>query len=192
MCRDPVISDNSAAEQSTSNTFNHNTDQTVPYIEIDNEEHDIAMSNEQNHQSVPSSSILSPKSNARQRQRKKRSLDSVINVLSEKLDPSFIFETVNDIASMHHEDFEHMTSDAFIEYLISIRNNDKSFVILLKDSFGDKLDNPQFFNWLSKKLLFKFPSYLQRKIERWENNSMKEARGRDSLSLEDRQFVYNL
>ena len=64
--------------------------------------------------------------------------------------------------------------------------------MLLKDTFGDKLHDKEFFAWLSKKLDFKFPSYLKRKIMRWEENEYKEKRGSSSLSLKDKQYIYDL
>ena len=74
-----------------------------------------------------------------------------------------------------------------------LRESDSDFfVVSLKDTFGDQLHDKEFFAWLSKKLDFKFPSYLKRKIMRWEGNEYKEKRGSSSLSLKDKQYIYDL
>ena len=90
------------------------------------------------------------------------------------------------------EEFSEIVSDAFIKHLLNLRENNSEFVVLLKDTFGDKLHDKELFAWLSKKLDFKFPSYLKRKIMQWEENEYKEKRGSFSLSLEDKQYIQDL
>ena len=65
-------------------------------------------------------------------------------------------------------------------------------VVLLKDTFGDKLRDEEFFVWLFKILDFKCRSYLKRKIMRWEENEYKERRGFSSLPFEDQQYIHDL
>ena len=79
-----------------------------------------------------------------------------------------------------------------MNWILKLRENDSGFVVLLKDTFGDKLHDKELFAWLSKKLDFKFPSYLKRKIILWEENDYKEKRGSSSLSLEDKQYIHDL
>ena len=37
------------------------------------------------------------------------------------------------------EEFSEIASDAFIKHLLNLRENDSEFVVLLKDTFEDKL-----------------------------------------------------
>ena len=90
------------------------------------------------------------------------------------------------------EEFIEIVSDAFIKHLLNLRENDSEFVVLLKDTLRDKQHDKEFFAWLSKKLDFKFPGYLKRKMMCWEENEYKEKRGSSSLSLEDKQHIHDL
>ena len=92
-------------------------------------------------------------------------------------------ETVKQDKVNSDEEFSEMVSDAFIKNLLNLRENDSEFVVLLKDTFGDKLHDKEFFAWLSKKLDFKFPGYLKRKMMCWEENEFKEKRGSSPVCL---------
>ena len=105
----------------------------------------------------------SSKTKARIRQRKKRSLDSLVEILSRKVDQNALLGTVmkeNNYRDQESE-YEETVSEAFIKHLESLREKDSEFVTLLKEAFGEKLEDQDFFSWISKKIGFKFPSYLK-------------------------------
>ena len=116
--------------------------------------------------------VDSPKTKAGMKQRKKRSLDSIVQILSEKVDMTLLNAARNSQPDKvnSEEEFSKIVSNAFIKHLLNLRGNDSEFVVLLKDIFGDELHDKEFFAWLSKKLDFKSRSDLTRKIMCWEEN----------------------
>ena len=99
-------------------------------------------------------------------------MDSTVQILSEKVDITLLNAARNSQTDKVNceEEFSEIVSDAFIKHLLNLRENDSEFVVLLKDTFGDKLRDKEFFARLSKKLDFKFPSYMKSKIMHWEEN----------------------
>ena len=116
--------------------------------------------------------VDSPKTKAGMKQRKKRSLDSIVQILSEKVDMALLNAARNSQSDKvnSEEEFSKIVSNAFIKPLLNLRGNDSEFVVLLKDIFGGELHDKEFFAWLSKKLDFKSRSDLTRKIMCWEEN----------------------
>ena len=115
------------------------SDQAVPELIYDNIESD----EEVNNIDVPVLPVttVSPKTEAKIRQRKKRSLDSIVQLLSEKVDMTLLNAARNSQRDKvnSEEGFSEIVSDAFIKHLLNLRENDSEFVVLLKDTFEDKL-----------------------------------------------------
>ena len=104
-----------------------------------------------------------------------RILDSIVQILREKVNMTLLNAARNsqtDKVNSKKELIE-IVSDAFTKHLLNLREHDSEFVVLLKDTFRDKLRNEDFFAWLSKKLGFKFPCYLKRKTMLWKRMSIR-------------------
>ena len=84
--------------------------------------------------------VDSPKTKAGMKQRKKRSLDSIVQILSEKVDMALLNAARNSQPDKvnSEEEFSKIVSNAFIKHLLNLRGNDSEFVVLLKDIFGDE------------------------------------------------------
>ena len=68
------------------------------------------------------------------RQRKKRSWDSIVQILSEKVDMTLLNAARNSQTDKvnSEEEFSEIVSDAFMKHLLNLSENDSEFVVLLK------------------------------------------------------------
>ena len=111
------------------------SDQAVQELIYDNIESD----EEVNNIDVPVLPVttVSPKTEAKIRQRKKRSLDSIVQLLSEKVDMTLLNAARNSQRDKvnSEEGFSEIVSDAFIKHLLNLRENNSEFVVLLKDIY---------------------------------------------------------
>ena len=69
-----------------------------------------------------------------------RSLDSIVQILSEKVDMTLLIAARNSQTDKvnSEEEFIEIVSDAFIKHLLNLKENDSEFVVLLKDTLRDK------------------------------------------------------
>ena len=168
---DQKVDDHEAVRRE--NDLSSMSDQAVPELFYDNIESDEEVDNID----VPvlPVTIDSPIAKARMRLRKMRILDSIVQILRERVNMTLLNAARNsqtDKVNSKKELIE-IVSDAFTKHLLNLREHDSEFVVLLKDTFRGKLHNKDFFAWLSKKLGFKFPRYLKRKTMLWKRMSIR-------------------
>ena len=96
-------------------------------------------------------------------------------------------------AGIDYDDvFRKMVCQGFLTHLISIKKKEQLFIEPLVNSFSNDMMDKNFVAWLSKKLGFSYSRDLQGGIVRWTENVFQEKRGRNSISLEVQQFLYEI
>ena len=127
---DQEVDDHEAV--SRENDVSSMKDQAVPELVYDHIESD----KRDNNIDVPvlPVTIDSPKAKTRMRQRKKRSWDSIVQILSEKVDMTLLNAARNSQTDKvnSEEEFSESVSDAFMKHLLNLSENDSEFVVLLK------------------------------------------------------------
>ena len=93
-----------------------------------------------------------------------------MEILTDKVETTMLLDKANSIQSekTSENDYEKNISHAFLKYLICICKKDSGFLKVIVNAFGIQLQD--FFSWLSRKLIFQYPSYLRQEITCWENN----------------------
>ena len=81
-------------------------------------------------------------------------MDSVVEILRRKVDQNALLDTVMKEKNYRDQEseYEETVSEAFIKHLESLREKDSEFVTLLKEAFGEKLEDQDFFSWISKEI----------------------------------------
>ena len=137
----------------------------------------------------------------KERQRKSRNLENIIKTISSPVKKGVIknmmeenSKTVNEILTYTqcNNVYEARVCQALLTELKQLNQSKKycKFHERLYELFGDQLDEENFLRWIASKLKIR-PTRFIESTKQWKSSNYKEKRGREGLSLESNQLIYD-